>query len=312
MIIEVDTTTADASLLLRLYEIRKACNAAANPDEPIEDAATGVSLLRRPRMGGSHHYLVAGDPIVGFSSVDLPPDIATAFVRVYVAPGHRRQGTGGALLDAAVAHARAAGRTVLTGLYGDDAGAAFVAARGGRAGQTAIRSLLRLPAVGEPVPVPGFRAVTWIGPVDDALLASYAQARNAVHDAPSDAGVQWPHANARSVREEEETVARRGVQLRVTAILDRAAAVVAYTQVLVPATGEVAFTEETAVVPAFRRRGLARWVKLESLRLLAAERPEVASVGTTNAAVNTGMLAVNRALGFRPVGTWTSAVLDLS
>ncbi|MEU8081338.1 GNAT family N-acetyltransferase [Catellatospora citrea] len=312
MIIEVDTAVADESLLRRMYEIRRACQLAANPDEPIEDAATGVSLLRRPRMGGGHRYLVAGDPAVGFASVDLPPDVTTAFVRVYVEPGRRRQGTGGALFDAAVAHARSAGRTVLTGMYGDDDGAAFAAARGARVGQTVVRSLLRLPASGEPVPVPGHRAVTWLGPVSDELLESYTAARNAIHDAPTDAGVQWPHVTAQAVREQEETVARRGVELRVTAILDAAGAVVAFTQVLVPATGDVAFTEETAVVPASRRRGLARWVKAESLRLLAADRPEMASVGTTNAAVNTGMLAVNRALGFRPVGTWTTVVYDVA
>jgi mycothiol synthase len=56
---------------------------------------------------------------------------------------------------------------------------------------------------------------------------------------------------------------------------------------------------------------VARLVKTESLRLLAADRPGVTRVVTTNAATNAPMLAVNRRLGFVPVTVWTGTLLSV-
>ncbi|MEV4417090.1 GNAT family N-acetyltransferase [Catellatospora sp. NPDC049609] len=313
MIVEIDPTSADEALLLRMHDIRRAGHLLANPDDPIEDDATGVGMLRVPRFPGRQWCAVAGDPVVGWAALDLRPDNGAGFVRVHVDPGHRRRGIGRALFAAALDRARAADRTVLTAVYGDAAGAAFAAAHGARTGQSVIRSLLRLPVAADPAPVPGYRAVTWVGPTPDGLLESYAETRNAIRDAPIENGVEWPRWTPESVRAQEDVAARRSVEMRVTAIVDGGGAVVAYTQMVVPsAPSEGAGTDATTVLAAHRRRGLATWVKVESLHRLAADRPDVAWVNTANAAANTGMLAVNRALGFRPVGTWTSAVYDLA
>jgi RimJ/RimL family protein N-acetyltransferase len=63
------------------------------------------------------------------------------------------------------------------------------------------------------------------------------------------------------------------------------------------------------VVAAHRGRGLARHIKLESLRRLAADRPDVRAVITGNDITNTPMLAVNTALGFIEMGIQTDAFL---
>jgi GNAT superfamily N-acetyltransferase len=112
------------------------------------------------------------------------------------------------------------------------------------------------------------------------------------------------------VRDNEATLARRRRQSRVTVALDAAGDVVAFTDLRVsPPPTRYALTDDTAVVSAHRRRGLARAVKTESLALLRAERPDIGFVATTNADDNAAMLALNAQLGFRPSSVWMVSVL---
>jgi RimJ/RimL family protein N-acetyltransferase len=78
-----------------------------------------------------------------------------------------------------------------------------------------------------------------------------------------------------------------------------------------PAPAREAVTDDTATVPAARRRGLARAVKLENLRRLRELRPDVERVVTRNAAQNAAILGLNAALGFRPELTVTTAAVTL-
>jgi mycothiol synthase len=57
----------------------------------------------------------------------------------------------------------------------------------------------------------------------------------------------------------------------------------------------------TGVVRRWRRRGLARWLKLHSIR--HALESEASEMRTYNDEANTDMLALNRTLGFVPVET---------
>jgi GNAT superfamily N-acetyltransferase len=58
----------------------------------------------------------------------------------------------------------------------------------------------------------------------------------------------------------------------------------------------------TATRPAYRGRGLARWVKQTMLNAVAAAG--VTAATTANDATNRPMIAVNDALGYAPVGRW--------
>ena len=60
-------------------------------------------------------------------------------------------------------------------------------------------------------------------------------------------------------------------------------------------------TTMTGVVQAWRRSGVATWLKLHSIRY--ALEAEVAEIRTFNDIANTGMLALNHRLGFKPVST---------
>jgi GNAT superfamily N-acetyltransferase len=105
---------------------------------------------------------------------------------------------------------------------------------------------------------------------------------------------------------------RRNRDVRVTVAVDGRGEVVAFTELRVSrAVGATAGTEDTAVVASYRRRGLGRWVKLESLRRLQRDRPDVPLVATMNAEENRVMLELNRAVGFSPVAVYTSSVLQL-
>jgi hypothetical protein len=162
-----------------------------------------------------------------------------------------------------------------------------------------------LPAAPPPARYP---QLSWIGPVTHHQLDSYATAPDAIRDAPASDGVTLDEWTPSMVRATEESVAAAGRQLRVTAALDGAGSVVAFTVIRVsPEPGTTASTDDTAVVRAHRGRGLAARVKVESLRLLVADRPDVALVTTTNAADNGPMLAVNRKLGFTVTGRFRGA-----
>lgn len=101
------------------------------------------------------------------------------------------------------------------------------------------------------------------------------------------------------IRDLERALAARDRELHVTVLLD-GDRVVAFTEPRVSrAENAVAFTDETAVIPAYRGRGLAKRLKAASLRDLAVRRPDVRLVTTTNEATNAPMLAVNRA-GLHP------------
>jgi RimJ/RimL family protein N-acetyltransferase len=73
----------------------------------------------------------------------------------------------------------------------------------------------------------------------------------------------------------------------------------AYTLVSVDRRRGVAWNEMTGTAPAFRRRGLARLVKLASIRWAA--ETGIHSFSTSNDSENAAMLALNRELGYRPL-----------
>jgi hypothetical protein len=114
------------------------------------------------------------------------------------------------------------------------------------------------------------------------------------------------------VRDLEDAARRRGRERRVTVALDGTGSVAGYTEVVTSPAGEaLAVVEDTAVVAAARGKGLAFWIKTESLCLLAAQRPDVTMVRTSNDASNATILRVNRRMGFEPIATWTDAILDI-
>ena len=296
------------------YEVMRLCHAEENPEEPIRTRSEVEAFLRHVPPSTVREYWVAEDrgAIVGLAQ--LAGDRKSPVVRVDVSvhPDARRHGHGARLLEQIVEATRRLGARELVGGYATEAGSRFAHWAGAVDNQREIRSLLRLPAEGTAAPVPGYELESWVGAAPERLLDSFARTREAINDAPSASDADVAVWDGAAVRELEAALERRARDTRVTVALDAGGDVVAFTELRVArAPGGVANTEDTAVVAEHRGRGLGRWIKLESLQRLHAERPDVELVTTDNAEQNEPIMKLNRSVGFVPACIYTSCVLQL-
>ena len=300
---EVDAQTAPDDQLLAIHRIEEASGESRSFDEAL-------GFMRHPPSDERRLHWLAydGDEPVGMARLNVLEGSSFAWLYLHVLPQRRRRGAGRALLRAALL--AAVGRA-LAGHHSSEDGAAFAKAVGARDEQRAVRSELVLRgAACVAVSVPhGYVLRSWVDRAPDELVESFAEARNALADAPLLEGQHEPAWTVARVRDLEAAVARRGRQTRVTAAI-AGNEVVAFTELRVSAPpARIASTEDTVTLRAHRGRGLAQAVKAESLRLLRANRPDVEAVATLNAESNGPMRAVNAKLGFVPVATLTTAVL---
>ena len=306
---EVDARAASDETLRTIAEIERACSHEDEPGVPNPSLDELIGYHRhQPESDTRRHWLADG----GFAAIHVLGPRAT-FLRLRVHPELRRRGIGSALLAAVLDGAPSSGVETLFAEHSTPAGAAFAARHGFTEGQRVIRSLLDLPAAAlqERPPPDGFRLATWLGRVPEEQLAAYVRGRAAMDDAPDPEGMEFPTSTAEQVRASEEALARRGREMRVTVALDPAGEVAAFTELRLSRGSTVATTEDTGTVAALRGRGLARTVKVESLRLLRDDHPEVEVVTTQNAQENAVMLGLNESLGFRPAAVLTTAMREL-
>ncbi|MFF0294786.1 GNAT family N-acetyltransferase [Kitasatospora sp. NPDC004614] len=226
-----------------------------------------------------------------------------------VHPAERRRGVGSALLSAAAAAAREDGRrAMLVQAVEGSPGDAFLTARGfGRAlaldyARLDLTSPTSAPAATEVPLHPGYRLISWLGSCPDEWLATFTVSRTAMDDTPmgdTDFGVVvWDEARVLAA---EKAVEDRGELLHTVAVVEEATgSIVGFTELVLPAdrSGN-AQHYGTGVMPAHRRRGLARAMKAEAIRWARTEQPEITGLLTDTADHNAGMIAVNQALGYR-------------
>ena len=306
---EVDARSASDDVLGRFHALEVACHDELNPGHPPRSLEEAVAFHRYlPETQTSCHWLADG----GMAELHVHGPTA-AFVSVLVDPVRRRRGLGTALLERALARCREFGVEALRGVHATPAGAAFSAAAGAVDEQWIVRSLLDLHAVELPGPVPpdGFRLVTWLGRVPDAHLDAYAVARTAMDDAPAPDGLDFPAWTAEKIRASEASLELREREMRLTVALAADGEIASFTELRVSRGSTLGFTDDTGTIAAHRGKGLARAVKIESLRRLRADHPEVEVVTTSNAEENAVMRHLNESIGFRPALVGTLAVIDL-
>ena len=309
MVEEVDAHAAPDDVLARFHAIEVACHGELHPREPARSVEEVVAFYRhQPTTRTSCHWLADG----GSASLYVHGP-AAAFLDLLVVPARRRRGLGSALLERVLERARQLDVTSLRGSYATQPGAAFAAHVGAVAEDRVVRSVLDLRAEELPEPrVPeGFRLSTWLGRVPDEHLEAYVEARAAMDDAPAPEGLQLPSETGAAVRASEASLARRDREMRLTVAMDGDGRVGAFTELRVSRGSTLGFTDDTGTVAARRGLGLARAVKLESLRRLRADHPELELVTTSNAEENAVMRHLNESIGFRPTATRTGAVLEL-
>lgn len=306
---EVDARTAPDEVLGRFAEIEHATWHEQAPGEPLRATAEVIAFHRhQPTSHTSCHWLADG----GMAGLYVHGPTA-AFLHVHVLPAERRKGIGAALLDRVLERCRELEVRALHGHHMTPAGAAFAARYGFTDGQRIVRALLDLRAAELPPPTlpPGWTLATWLRRVPDEHLAAFVTGRAAMDDAPSSDELEFPTWTAATVRASEESLALRNREMRVTVAL-RDGEVGAFTELRVSRGSTLGFTDDTGTVAAHRGQGLARAVKLESLRRLRDDHPEIDLVSTSNAEENGAMRRVNERVGFRPSAVETTATLSLS
>ena len=115
------------------------------------------------------------------------------------------------------------------------------------------------------------------------------------------------------VREWQDVMVRRGIVVWTAYVRERNTGRFAgYTEVAwKPAHPEDLEQWDTGVVPAYRNRGIGRWLKAAMIDKVRRERPEVQQVRTGNSTTNASMLRINHEMGFKPYQstyTWQIAL----
>jgi GNAT superfamily N-acetyltransferase len=267
-----------------------------------------------------------GTPLGGYLlRLEEKENVTLAACIMIVSPDRRRAGTGRALAAHCAAQARLAGRTRLTVTARDSSpGAAMAAALGATPGIPTTDRILNIDdalpgrlAVLRAAAVPhaaGYTLASWRGPTPEEYLDQVARAKNAMKDAPRDAGVEPTIWDAGRVRESEQTGMASGLDyLTVMARHDASGEVAAMTQLCLDSgTPGWAFQMVTAVLPPHRGRRLGMLVKIANLDLLIAAAPQARRVFTGNASANQHMIAINAQLGFQAAAIYRDWELDLT
>ena len=107
---------------------------------------------------------------------------------------------------------------------------------------------------------------------------------------------------------ERETIDRGRIRAATGARLIGSGRLVASTEIVVPRSQpQIGYQWGTLVDPEHRGHRLGLLIKIANLRLLEHELAGVEAVETWTATENTHMVAINKAIGFRPVerfGAW--------
>jgi mycothiol synthase len=304
---------ASAAELSEYVRVELAASSADEPDERVLTADSALARLTRPPSEFQRriHWVARVPAIaepVGVAMLALfgAADSDLAAIRISVDPGQRRRGIGTALLREQAMAAGSRNTLFMENIRPGTPAHAFADYHQFAVVQRTAQLSLDLACADrgrwEVGAAPGYRLARWTDAAPEDLLASYATARNAIRQAPhGDMSFTEPEWTPMRVRDEEGMVRGREGELRVVAAVHQQTGEVAGLTYLVVYRNrpELADQEDTAVLAAHRGHGLGIWMKAANLKWLAADRPLVKRVRTSNAADNEHMLRVNRQVGFR-------------
>lgn len=314
--------------LRQWYELNAENSGSVFPGFPVRSYRSFALAAREPEdhLGPRGVWAAwEGRRLLGIATLAHPRDDerAPAFPKLIVIPGERRRGVGTALLRALIADVRAQGRVSLRNeqVRIGGAGAAWAEAVGFAEVNRNTWQLLQVQEVDPEawnVPVPaGFRLEQWTDAAPEELVSSFAEARNAILDAPgadpADERREW---TVERVRADEAQVRATDDDYRfVVAVHEETGTVAALTgMVLTPGRTDLCWQRDTAVVERFRGHGLGRSVKAAMMRELLADFPALQRVITSTATRNAAMIRVNEQVGYLPyaeIGTFEATVDDL-
>jgi len=248
-----------------------------------------------------------------------------------VHPDHRRRGIGSTLWRHAIDQSRAAGRHRLLAETSRpldrpaSPGEQFAAAMGAGRVTVETRRQLDLATIDDAdlaerlaaarAASADYSLVQWIGMTPPEFVPDMAAltARMST-DVPLDE-LRWqPEAwDADRVRARDQVLRNRGTRSYISAARhDPTGELVAVTRLDLPSGAEShGWQEDTLVLPAHRGHRLGLRIKIDNLLSVRAQEPALQRVDTWNADANSHMIAINTALGFRPVSQQSEWELTL-
>ena len=263
--------------------------------------------------------------VTGLLQLPLLDNLTQAHVDVATPPAERRRGHGAAMLAHLTGLAVEAGRATLLSeaswtyeAAADGSGTAnadFLTGQGFTLSLVDVKRLLPLPVDGHLLDrlaaetsdhLDGYAVRSWSGPVPDDVIDGFGRlVGQLITEAPmgEDQDFEAEVFDAARIRNDEKVMAEAGRTKYTTIATAADGEVVAYSEIGVPAyePGR-AYQWGTLVLPEHRGHRLGLATKVENLRRVQAAEPDRAALYTWNAEVNRHMIAVNEALGFRPVG----------
>lgn len=316
---------ADDDVLRACHAVHAAAAAADDPQgEPPGSLRTLKARLTPGWRGEPSEawYMpadgAAGDcgPVAAWYQIQFP-DLENrdrAFISPVVHPGLRRRGLGTELIAHARRRAAAQGRTFIDSqTIQGSAGEAFARRLGAESGIVDARRILDVRTVpsGRFVELKetaaghaaGYSLVSWTGATPDDRLAQVAGVINAMNDAPREEGWFeddiWDAERVRTRGDSRVRLAgHRGYA--VATVHDETGEMAALTLVFVdPAEPAWGHQGLTAVTRPHRGHRLGLLTKAAMLEWLADAEPLLERIETTNAEVNSYMIAVNETLGYR-------------
>ena len=260
---------------------------------------------------------------VGIMWLPLKDNLTLAGVEVQTHPDLRRRGHGSAMLDHLLDVSRAEGRTTAvtqaaTPYDGPADGSGhpdveFLTRRGFTFGLGDVMRVLDLPAdprllgrlAAEALPHhAGYTLWQFRGPVPDDIVEPFGDLIGSlITEAPSgEIELEREVFDADRIRADEKVFAESGRTKYTTVAVAADGDLVAYSELVLPAydPGRV-YQWGTLVRPGHRGHRLGLATKAHNLMWFQREHPEPALLVTYNAEVNGPMIAVNDAMGFRPV-----------
>jgi GNAT superfamily N-acetyltransferase len=260
-------------------------------------AGTRYRIGHLPEQAGQRVWVAEDEgSVVGWARAQLrwTSDPGVGRVEVEVARAWRRRGLGSALLAGAEEHLRGLGaRKVDCGALDDEAAPGFARARGYEETRRETYSWLAPRQV--ELAVPEKVRLVPLSALSGRLEEAWRLEAEALVDVPADV----PLAQVGFDEWIEESLDHPDLDRDGSFYALVGNGLAAYTLVSVDRGRGLAWNEMTGTAPAFRRRGLARLVKLASIRWAA--EAGFRSFSTSNDSENAAMLALNLELGYRPL-----------
>lgn len=333
---EIDLTAldpADQPTVASVQALRVAAEAVDTPDFPAPCPYVFRGQLAHHGTAKRHERYVAraDGEVAGYLELELPlrDNLENADAHLVVDPAWRRRGVGRALHDLLLERLHEVGRkryaaATVEALPGgparQESGRQFAAVIGAKSALDEVRRRLDLSTVDDPgyadlwrqarAKSTGYELVSFGDHTPDQFVADVAYLDSRlVSDAPmGELAWEVPNIDAQRVREREDVLRKCRWQVYSTGAVDQATGrMVALTAMASQSTSPWhAFQWITLVDPAHRGHRLGLLTKLENWRIAREQEPQLRVVDTWNAAVNQHMIAINEAMGFRPVDSWVN------